>query len=144
MVKTVGSELVARQMTDIIRPIQDSGSKASDVMRMTNGDRPDFCTFENEIAARGRRYHRIVIDEAAFTKDGHNKCVAAPNIAPFGVKHLTPAQHSNPELAPALMPHWAGSTLGSDAYLMTALRITRCRAIVLRGGRFSRAHTFVV
>jgi hypothetical protein len=33
---------------------------------------------------------------------------------------------------------------GSDAYLMTALRITRCRAIVLREGQFSRAHTFAV
>ena len=28
---------------------------------------------ENNIAGRGRRYHRIVIDEAAFTKDGDNK-----------------------------------------------------------------------
>jgi hypothetical protein len=42
-------------------------------MRMTNGGRLDFWTLENEIAGRGRRYHRIVIDEAAFTKDGDNK-----------------------------------------------------------------------
>ncbi len=33
---------------------------------------------------------------------------------------------------------------GSDAYLMTASRITRRRAIVLREGQFSRAHTFAV
>src|ERR1700678_2642812 len=40
---------------------------------MTNGGRLDFWTLENGIAGRGRRYHRIVIDEAAFTKDGDNK-----------------------------------------------------------------------
>ena len=42
-------------------------------MRMKTGGRLDFWTLENEIAGRGRRYHRIVIDEAAFTKDGDNK-----------------------------------------------------------------------
>jgi hypothetical protein len=42
-------------------------------MRMKNGGRLDFWTLENGIAGRGRRYHRIVIDEAAFTKDGDNK-----------------------------------------------------------------------
>ena len=40
---------------------------------MTNGGRLDFWTLENQIAGRGRRYHRVVIDEAAFTKDGDNK-----------------------------------------------------------------------
>jgi hypothetical protein len=33
---------------------------------------------------------------------------------------------------------------GSDACLMTASRIMLHRAIVLREGQFSRAHTFVV
>jgi hypothetical protein len=42
-------------------------------MRMKTGGRLDFWTLENSIAGRGRRYHRIVIDEAAFTKDGDNK-----------------------------------------------------------------------
>ena len=56
-----------------IRPILDTSSKTSGVMRMTNGGRLDFWTLENQIAGRGRRYHRIVIDEAAFTKDGDNK-----------------------------------------------------------------------
>jgi ATP-dependent protease ClpP protease subunit len=47
--------------------------------------------------------------------------------------------------------HSAGATdlllaanLGSDACLMTASRIMLHRAIVLREGQFSRAHTFVV
>jgi hypothetical protein len=35
--------------------------------------RLDFWTLENTIAGRGRRYHRIVIDEAAFAKNGDNK-----------------------------------------------------------------------
>jgi hypothetical protein len=35
--------------------------------------RLDFWTLENSIAGRGRRYRRIVIDEAAFAKDGDNK-----------------------------------------------------------------------
>jgi hypothetical protein len=61
------------EMANIVRPILDTSSKTSGVMRMTNGGRLDFWTLENEIAGRGRRYHRIVIDEAAFTKDGDNK-----------------------------------------------------------------------
>ena len=57
----------------MIRPILDTSSKGSAVMRMKTGGRLDFWTLENSIAGRGRRYHRIVIDEAAFTKDGDNK-----------------------------------------------------------------------
>jgi hypothetical protein len=34
---------------------------------------PRLLDAENGIAGRGRRYHRVVIDEAAFTKDGDNK-----------------------------------------------------------------------
>jgi hypothetical protein len=61
------------EIVNMIRPILDTSSKASAVMRMKNGGRLDFWTLENGIAGRGRRYHRIVIDEAAFTKDGDNK-----------------------------------------------------------------------
>jgi hypothetical protein len=61
------------EMVNIVRPILDTSSKTSGVMRITNRGRLDFWTLENEIAGRGRRYHRIVIDEAAFTKDGDNK-----------------------------------------------------------------------
>ena len=42
-------------------------------MRMKTGGRLDFWTMENVIAGRGRRYRRVVIDEAAFAKDGDNK-----------------------------------------------------------------------
>jgi hypothetical protein len=57
----------------MIRPILDTSSKVSAVIRTKTGGRLDFWTLENSIAGRGRRYHRIVIDEAAFTKDGDNK-----------------------------------------------------------------------
>jgi hypothetical protein len=64
---------VYTEMANILRPILDTSSKGSAVMRVKTGGRLDFWTLENPIAGRGRRYHRIVIDEAAFTKDGDNK-----------------------------------------------------------------------
>jgi hypothetical protein len=60
------------EIANIIRPILDTSSKVSAVMRTNTGGRPDFWTLENRIAGRGRRYHRAVIDEA-FHKDGDNK-----------------------------------------------------------------------
>jgi hypothetical protein len=48
-------------------------SKTAGVMKFKTGGRLDFWSLENSIAGRGRRYHRIVIDEAAFGKDGDNK-----------------------------------------------------------------------
>ena len=56
-----------------LRPILDRTSKQAAVMRVRTGGRLDFWTLENPIAGRGRRYRRIVIDEAAFAKDGDNK-----------------------------------------------------------------------
>jgi hypothetical protein len=61
------------EILNTVRPILDTSSKGAAVMRMNTGGRLDFWTLENSIAGRGRRYHRIVIDEAAFTKDGDNK-----------------------------------------------------------------------
>ncbi|QIG98089.1 hypothetical protein [Bradyrhizobium sp. 6(2017)] len=48
-------------------------SKTAGVMKFKTEGRLDFWSLENSIAGRGRRYHRIVIDEAAFAKDGDNK-----------------------------------------------------------------------
>lgn len=48
-------------------------SKTAGVMKIKTGGRLDFWSLENSIAGRGRRYHRVVIDEAAFGKDGDNK-----------------------------------------------------------------------
>jgi hypothetical protein len=55
-----------------LRPLIDRTSKQAAVMRLRTGGRLDFWTLENPIAGRGRRYRRIVIDEAAFAKDGDN------------------------------------------------------------------------
>lgn len=64
---------VYSELTETLRPLIDSGSKATAVMRLITGGRLDFWTLENTIAGRGRRYRRVVIDEAAFAKDGDNK-----------------------------------------------------------------------
>jgi hypothetical protein len=61
------------ELHDLLRAILMSGSKGSGVLRLRTGGRLDFWTLENAIAGRGRRYRRIVIDEAAFAKDGNNK-----------------------------------------------------------------------
>jgi hypothetical protein len=59
-------------IVEIFRPILLEASKSKGVIRLRNGGRLDFWTLGNAIAGRGRRYHRIVIDEAAFTKGGDN------------------------------------------------------------------------
>jgi hypothetical protein len=62
--------------TDIsqtLKPIITRQSKSSGILRTITGGRLDFWTLENPIAGRGRGYHRIVLDEAAFAKDGDNK-----------------------------------------------------------------------
>jgi hypothetical protein len=64
---------VYTDLASTLRPLLDTSSKTGAVMRMTTGGRLDFWTLENAIAGRGRRYRRVVIDEAAFAKDGDNK-----------------------------------------------------------------------
>jgi hypothetical protein len=64
----VHSELAAN-----LRPLVETSSKQAGQIRMKNGGRLDFWTLENSIAGRGRKYRRIVIDEAAFGKNGDNK-----------------------------------------------------------------------
>jgi phage terminase large subunit-like protein len=64
---------VYSDLIETLQPILDRSSKTEGVMRLRTGGRLDFWTLENPIAGRGRRYHRIAIDEAAFAKDGDNK-----------------------------------------------------------------------
>ena len=66
------SEVYSDLVSDLL-PILDSSSKQAAVMRVRTAGRLDFWSLENAIAGRGRRYHRIVIDEAAFAKNGDNK-----------------------------------------------------------------------
>ncbi len=64
---------VYMDLVQMLGPILDSSSRTPPVIRLSNGGRIDFWSLENPIAGRGRRYRRIVIDEAAFTKDGGNR-----------------------------------------------------------------------
>lgn len=49
----------------------EESSKAS-LIRLRTGGRVDFWSLDNEMAGRSRGYQRIVIDEAAFAKNGDN------------------------------------------------------------------------
>jgi hypothetical protein len=56
--------------TETFRPLIEQKSRSPGVIRLKTGARLDFWALGNGIAGRGRRYHRVVIDEAAFGKDG--------------------------------------------------------------------------
>jgi hypothetical protein len=64
---------VYSELASGLRSVIDRTSKTAAVMKFRTGGRLDFWSLENPIAGRGRRYHRIVIDEAAFGKNGDNK-----------------------------------------------------------------------
>lgn len=59
---------VYNDLTEILDPIVRTSSKTDGVIRTVSGGRVDFWSLENENAGRSRRYHKIIIDEAAFTK----------------------------------------------------------------------------
>src|SRR5580704_1525013 len=64
---------VYSDLIETLQPILDRSSKTEGVMRLRTRGRLDFWTLENPIAGRGRRYHRVAVDEAAFAKDGDNR-----------------------------------------------------------------------
>jgi hypothetical protein len=54
---------------EMLKPVEKSGtSKTEHVIRTITGGVIDFWSLEDENAGRGRKYHRVIIDEAAFTK----------------------------------------------------------------------------
>ena len=57
------------ELSLMLEPIRLHSSKTDGVFRTVGGGRMDFWTLENIDAGRSRKYHRIVIDEAAFTND---------------------------------------------------------------------------
>jgi hypothetical protein len=63
---------VYMDLTEMLAPIVTASSRTPPVMRLSTGGRLDFWSLESSIPGRGRGYRRIVIDEAAFTKDGDN------------------------------------------------------------------------
>src|SRR6516225_4433639 len=58
-----------RDLHAIIDPVVKSSSKNDGVIHTITSGRVDFWTLENERAGRSQKYHRVIIDEAAFTKD---------------------------------------------------------------------------
>ena len=62
------------EIVDHIGPLitPTGSSKNAGVIRLITGGRIDWWTLGNPIAGRGRHYARVVIDEAAFGKDGDN------------------------------------------------------------------------
>jgi hypothetical protein len=64
---------VYQDLTQMLLPILEASSRTPPVIRLSNRGRLDFWSLENSIGGRGRRYRRVVIDEAAFTKDGDNR-----------------------------------------------------------------------
>jgi hypothetical protein len=59
------------EIRQILMPITQRASKTEGTIRTINGGVVDFWPLnDNDLAGRGREYHRALIDEAAFTKPG--------------------------------------------------------------------------
>lgn len=56
------------ELLDMLTPIKKQASKIEGRMEMITGGRIDFWSLENERAGRSRKYHKVIIDEAAFAK----------------------------------------------------------------------------
>lgn len=61
---------IYREIYDILSPMKLESSKTEGVIRAPTKGRVDFWSLENEACGRGRKYHRVLIDEAAFAKNG--------------------------------------------------------------------------
>lgn len=55
-----------REIDETLAPIKKSGSKVDGVIHAISGGRVDFWTLNNPNAGRSRKYHGVIIDEAAF------------------------------------------------------------------------------
>jgi hypothetical protein len=54
---------------EMLEPITQSASKIDGVIKCVGGGRVDFWTLNNPRAGRSRKYHGVIIDEAAFAGD---------------------------------------------------------------------------
>lgn len=73
------------QMERTLRPVLRRVNKMEQRMELVTGGVIDFWTLEDKDAGRGRRYHRIVVDEAAharYLKDAWEKAVS-PTLTDF-------------------------------------------------------------
>lgn len=57
-----------REIEHILSPIKQSSSQTEGVIRTVTGGVVEFWTLMDESAGRSRKYHTVLIDEAAFTK----------------------------------------------------------------------------
>ena len=57
-------------IVEALDPIKKSSDKTHGIIRTITGGRVEFWSMEDENAGRSRKYHRVIIDEAAFTKPG--------------------------------------------------------------------------
>jgi hypothetical protein len=64
---------VYNEIHDILAPITKSASKVEGVIRLTTGGRVDFWSLDNERSGRSRKYHGVMIDEAAFVEKDMKK-----------------------------------------------------------------------
>lgn len=56
------------RLAEIIKPVKSRSSRTEGIIGTTTGGRIDFWTLEDESAGRSRRYHKVFVDEGAFTK----------------------------------------------------------------------------
>lgn len=57
-----------RECHEILAPIVSRSSQNDGIIRTSTGGQIEFWTLEDDSAGRSRKYHRVAIDEAAFTK----------------------------------------------------------------------------
>lgn len=57
------------EMANALADVKTGSSKTEGVIRTLNNGRADFWSLENPRAGRSRKYHLVIIDEAAFAKD---------------------------------------------------------------------------
>jgi hypothetical protein len=71
------------ELLDILQPIKRRASKNEGTIRTTTGGLVDFWQLDdNELAGRGREYDLVMVDEAAFTKNGQMMKIWEKSIKP--------------------------------------------------------------
>jgi hypothetical protein len=57
------------ELATMLKPMRANANKMEGVYRTLGGGRVDWWTLEDESAGRSRKYHGVVVDEGAFTKN---------------------------------------------------------------------------
>jgi hypothetical protein len=95
----------------------EESAKAS-LIRLRTGGRLDFWSLDNEMVGRSRGYQRIVIDEAAFAKNGDNRTAGSmmaiwersirPTLYDYGGQALVCSNAAGKDLDNFFYPAYAG------------------------------------